>query len=222
MHDNKKYNSVTLSHNYEYTLVSNLDLKNYSDDNIKNIYKQRWDVEVFFKILKNNFNFEHLSEHNKNKTSIAYQKQNTIAVICMYFAKIMEKAYYYNNEIYKKVEEIEKTNKDCDIKYVLKPNKTQIISGVFRIIGDVLKGNMTVKFFKTACNCYVQYTKNIIGLSNLRVAITPFCKWYVKGYTNKSDIYKIVNALIKKDPSSLNKNLKCKYKNTKIVKFNYK
>ena len=46
--DNKKFSSVSLKTKNEYTLITNLDLKEYNDDKIKDIYKSRWNVEVFF------------------------------------------------------------------------------------------------------------------------------------------------------------------------------
>ena len=42
---------------YEYTLLTNLNNRDYDDDEIKSIYKERWSVELFFKLLKYNFKF---------------------------------------------------------------------------------------------------------------------------------------------------------------------
>ena len=33
---------------YEYTLVTNLPIETHNDDKIKELYKQRWSVELFF------------------------------------------------------------------------------------------------------------------------------------------------------------------------------
>jgi IS4 transposase len=48
---------------YEYTLLTNLNSNDYNDEKIKELYKQRWSIEIFFKLLKYNFKFEHLIEH---------------------------------------------------------------------------------------------------------------------------------------------------------------
>jgi hypothetical protein len=223
LHNNKKYESVTIKHKYEYTLLTNLNIKTYNDENIKNIYKKRWDVEIFFKVLKKNFNFEHLNEYNNKNTNLSYIKINKINIIYILLSKIIEKTHFYNNNdtINNKITKLNKLNKINKNKYLLKPNKTEIIKGVFRIIDTIIKGKLTIKLITITCNVYVHYNNVQIGLYNLRIAITPFYKWYVKGYTNKSDIYKILNALINKDPSELNKNLLIKYKNTEIVKYNY-
>ena len=56
--DNKKFSSVSLKIINEYTLITNLDLKDYNNDKIKEIYNSRWNVEVFFKIIKIVLNFQ--------------------------------------------------------------------------------------------------------------------------------------------------------------------
>ena len=38
--------------------------------NIQKLYKKRWSVEIFFKLLKKNFKFERLNEYNKLKNNI--------------------------------------------------------------------------------------------------------------------------------------------------------
>ena len=41
--------------------------------------------------------------------------------------------------------------------------------------------------FKKAQNCTNWHLLNIPTINNKRVCKTPFKKWYIKGYTNKSD-----------------------------------
>lgn len=53
--DGKKFSSVTLETKNKYTLVTNLNLKEYTDDKIKEIYCSRWNVEVFFANCKVKF-----------------------------------------------------------------------------------------------------------------------------------------------------------------------
>ena len=62
--DNKKFSSVSLKTNNEYTLITNLDLKEYNDEKIKEIYNSRWSVEVFFKVIKYNFKFSDIKITN--------------------------------------------------------------------------------------------------------------------------------------------------------------
>ena len=43
---------------------------------------------------------------------------------------------------------------------------------------------------------YINYIKSDINLKKKRICKTPFKKWYVKGYTNKSDTYNIILYLL--------------------------
>ena len=51
--------------------------------------------------------------------------------------------------------------------------------------------------------------------------LIPFKKWYVKGYTNKSDSRKIVNHILGFTNDKLNKNLMIKLNNSKITNINF-
>lgn len=48
-------------------LVTNLDIKEYTDQQILNIYKSRCDIEVFFKYLKNNYKFQHMKTYGQRE-----------------------------------------------------------------------------------------------------------------------------------------------------------
>jgi hypothetical protein len=56
-------------------------------------------VEVFFKLLKYNFKFEHLKEHNNKQNNDTYVKLYLVNLIIVYLAKIIEKSHFYNNYI---------------------------------------------------------------------------------------------------------------------------
>ena len=58
-------------------------------------------------------------------------------------------------------------------------------------------------------------------INNKRVCKTPFKKWYIKGYTNKSDNVKIVNFILGFSTKKLNKNLIVKLNKITIVNINY-
>ena len=58
-------------------------------------------------------------------------------------------------------------------------------------------------------------------LSNYIIYKTPFKKWYIKGYTNKSDNLKIVNFILGFSDKKLNKNLIVKMNISTIVNINY-
>ena len=53
---------------------------------------------TLFKLLKYNLKFEHLTEHNKNKTSDSYLKLYLVNMTKIYLSKILQKLYIYNND----------------------------------------------------------------------------------------------------------------------------
>jgi len=71
----KNNNDIKLEETITCNIVTNLNIDKYDDKLIKKIYLMRWDVEVFFKLLKSNFKFANLKEHNKNTTE--QYKKNT-------------------------------------------------------------------------------------------------------------------------------------------------
>ena len=116
------FNNVDITMKYEYTLLTNLNSADYDDDEIKKIYKERWSVELFFKLLKYNFKFEHLTEHNKKQSSDSYLKLYLVNLTMIYLSKIIEKMYIYNNG-FEENKEIKKTNNTVSRTYIRKNNK---------------------------------------------------------------------------------------------------
>ena len=82
----KDNNDTKLEETIKCYLATNLPIANYNDELIKKIYCMRWDVEVFFKLVKSNFNFAYLREHNSN-TLEQYKKKYLIIVIKQDFGK---------------------------------------------------------------------------------------------------------------------------------------
>ena len=213
--DIPKFKNAILKMKYEYTLLTNLSLNNYDDNKIKELYKQRWDIEVFFKLLKYNFKFEILKEHNQTQSTEQYKKLYMVNLIAIYLGKIIEKTYYYNNEIKK---DYVKKEKNKLIKYVCKPNKSNIIKGVYKIIESIIKASLKKDDLKKTCNSYVSYSYVKLGEHKERKAKTPFLKWYVKGHSNRSLLCKLVEAYLNDNLSKLNKNHKVLY-NLCTIKF---
>lgn len=203
--DIDKFKKANIKIKYEYTLLTNLEKHNYEDQKIKELYKQRWDIEVFFKLLKYNFKFEILKEHNSNNSTEEYKKLYMVNLIVIYLAKIIEKTYSNNNKIKK---DIIKKEKGKNIKYVYRVNKTNIIKGIFKIISNVIKGKIKEDELKNICKSYVSYSYIKLGEHKERKSKTPFLKWYVKGHSNRSLLYKLLEAHLSNDQSKLNKNHK--------------
>lgn len=202
---------------YEYTLLTNLKIDNYDDNHIKKLYKERWDVEIFFKLLKYNFKFSNLTEHNDNKNSEAYAKLYYVNMTVIFLSKIIEKTYFYNNWINTEVTR-EKNNKI--VKYKNKANKSLCIKGVYQILRNIFNNDLSVNKLTNICHNHVIYSLRELGLVKERKAKTPFLKWYVKGHSNRSLLCKLIEAKLKNDISKLNKNHIVIY-NICTIKLNY-
>ena len=198
---------------YEYTLLTNLNFNDYNDEKIKELYKQRWSIEIFFKLLKYNFKFEHLIEHNKNKDYEQYRKLYLVNLTLIYLSKIVEKTYFYNNNIKKDYKEY--INNKV-ISYVYRPNRSNIIKGIYKILDSLFNSKFNEKNLIDLCNCYVKYKYSKLGEHKERKSKTPFLKWYVKGHSNRSLIYKFIEVFIFDNIEILNKNTKILYKICKI------
>jgi len=283
--NNKKFSSVTLKTKNEYTLITNLDINDYNDEKIKEIYHQRWNIEVFFKIIKHNFKFSDIKITSLKQNNDNYSIHNIKILIIYLLGKIMEKVHLHvnkiklhgiikkrifknktikNNNVIKKEKKITKKqqnelnnipiintditdnkkiiiedekqtsinknnnknsnniNKDNNEREcILKPCITDIIKGVFELIHDIITGKLTLKTYSNVANQYIKYYKIDPTINNKRICKTPFKKWYIKGYTNKSDNVKIVNFILGFSTKKLNKNLIVKLNNSTIVKINY-
>lgn len=90
----KENKDIKLEETLICNLVTNLPLIKYNDDEIKNIYLHRWDVEVevFFKLIKSNFKFACLREHTKN-TIEQYKKKYMVILINLYLIRLIECVY---------------------------------------------------------------------------------------------------------------------------------
>lgn len=188
---------------YEYTLLTNLNSTDYPEDKIKKIYKERWNVELFFKLLKYNFKFEHLTENNKNHSSDSYLKLYLVNLTMIYLSKIIQKMYIYNNDF---KEEKEIITKNTSKKYIRKINKSLAIKGCYNIIGEMFNGCLTPNKLENICNNFIKYSYVLQGIKKERKAKTPFFKWYVKGHSNRSLLCKIIEAKLTNNTSKLNDN----------------
>lgn len=179
-------------------IATNLD-NSYTDEDIKNIYNSRWSIEEYFKLIKSNFKFSIMKEHNKN-TVDTYKKTFTIIKIYSVLEKLIELM-------------CDGITENNDEKYNIKINKTDVINGLFKIIPKIISSNIDRDDLLLFYNIYIHlnYTKK--NSHNPRVSKIPFSKWYVKEYHNKYDIEKIFEAYNSDDKTEINKNLKSKLKN---------
>ena len=110
----------------------------------------------------------------------------------------------------------EQTTRKCNIK----PNKALLIKGVFTILYDIIHAKLTETTLTRMLNLYIKHIKTDPTITNKRVCKTPFKKWYIKGYTHKSDFNKIIAYLLG-FTKEIHKNLKTLSKDVTITKINY-
>jgi hypothetical protein len=195
---NKKNNKNVLIKNKNiYNFITNLDRSKYNDKDIINIYKKRWDIEVFFKLLKNNFKLENVKD---SKADNLY-KLIYVELIITLISKII-KIYYFNNKK-------DKFNKI---------NESNILKGIFRdLMKDIIKGKLTKSILDNFINSYIIKDRNKDNRNFERVSLKPFSKWYIKKYHTTYKYNKLIEADITKNNTELNKNLKYKFQTKEFI-----
>lgn len=192
----KKTNKVTFEAQNDCVMITNLlDTKKYSDDYIIAKYRSRWDIEVYFKLVKANFKFQNMREKDHNK----YKKLYLCELIMVFIMKLIEKHITKNHKI----------------------NKSNILKGIFdSLLNNILHNKLNKNIIDRFIKSYVVFYTNDKNRSFPRISKTPFTKWYIKGYSEMTQFNKIINALKNKTTVKLNKNLKSLAK--KIIRINNK
>ena len=85
-----------------YFLTNRFDL---SVTEIVDIYKRRWDIEVFFKFIKQNLHTKHFLSHNMNGIKVTFYMILIISLMLMIY-KIFNKIDSYKDTIFHFTEEI--------------------------------------------------------------------------------------------------------------------
>lgn len=189
----------------EYKLITNLSY-HYNNNAIKEIYKSRWEIEVYFKLLKYNFKFSKLTE----KDIINYEKNYICALIISHIVKMIMAYYRTKFNIAKN-----KNNKDNDY------NLSNIIKGIYEhILYPMINGNLTNDLLDKFCKSYIVKINNKEDRHFPRFSKTPFNKWYVKGYSESSAYEKIITKILENKTNELNKNLKLIYNRIIEIRIN--
>jgi hypothetical protein len=198
----KKIKKHTIKVNSDCVLVTNLlDIDKYSDEAVLNHYKSRWDIEIFFKFIKNNFKFQYLNE----KDNIQYEKMYLRELILTYIVKLIEH-YYWKDK--KPINVIIKKNGD-KVECIQKINKSHLMKGIFEsLFYNIINNDLSTEKLDKFCKKYIILTKNELNRSFPRNSKTPFTKWYIKGYSELTKYTKIINAIINKTTDKLHRNLR--------------
>lgn len=190
----RKKNVVTFEANNDCVVITNIvDSEKYSDQYIVNKYRSRWDIEVYFKLLKSNFKYQNLKEKNP----IKYKKMYYCELILTYIMRLIENDYCKKNHIPK------------NDKHIKNINRSNLIKGIFNsllynIIHNKINKDTMDRFYKS----HIIIQRNDKDRSFSRVSKTPFTKWYIKGYSEMTQYNKIINAILNNTTDKLNKNLK--------------
>lgn len=125
------------------TLITNLtNNSNYNDNYILDLYKRRWDIEVYFKYLKYNFKFQYTAE----KSTAQWKKLYICELILTYIMKFVDRYYFYK---YK--EDIHRTQY----------NNSHLIKGITdNLLYKILKNKITTQSINRFTKLYVKITRN--------------------------------------------------------------
>jgi len=155
---NKKNENVTIMRSLECNIATNLD-ETYNDDIIKKMYISRWDIEVFFKLIKNNFKFSSLTEHNK-QTDECYCKTYIIILINCILERLFELI----------IEDPVNTNDKYSIKY----NKSLALYGLKKIMLKIISSTLTTNQIINYTTNYLQTVYSEKNKNNPRISKRPF------------------------------------------------
>jgi hypothetical protein len=189
-------------------LITNIS-KSYNDSTIMNFYRSRWDIETYFKLVKNNLKYQ----HTKNKTEDQILKTNYCILIYTTLCKLI-KTHKLSTS---KVSQIKHKKNGTNIKCDLSINESLLITIISKdIIKDMLNGCLN---YDTILNAEKQLLiiKNEPNRSFPRTSKTPFTKWNAKGYSVGSEIIKILRVLNDEIDNNLNKNLKVLMNKIKLI-----
>ena len=208
----KKYTKIVIK--TDCTMITNLSENKFSDEEISDLYNKRWDVELFFKLIKNNFKFQYINEKSDTK----YKKLYAVVLILIHIAKLLEKEYMMN----KKVDDFITDKNGKKVKCTVKINLSNIIKGLIEsnFIKLMLKGQLSMRKINIFMKSYIIIKKNKLDRSFSRKAKRPFSKWHLKGYSEINQYGRIIDALLTDTVDKLNKNLKLMAK--RIVKIGRK
>lgn len=210
----KNNNIINLEQTLTCNLITNLNETKFNNEIVKDIYLQRWDIEVFFKLIKSNFKFALLREHNEI-TLTQYKKKYLIILINLYLIRLIEFVYSKNNKINKNKNKSNKKNNKH--KYNIKNNNSLLIHGFKNLIEPILKSQLNDKLLLNYINSYLIKTYTIKNISNPRISYIPFSKWYIKSYSDYYKYCKIIEAIKNNNFDDLNKNLKILANELKII-----
>jgi len=175
-------------------LITNLmDDNKYNNEKILELYRKRWEIEIFFKFIKKNFKVQFMKEKDLEQ----YKRLYICELILTYIAKII-KYYHLKN---KSVSKVDITNYQI--------NESLLMKGIFDVLlHSIINGKLTKSQLYNFGNSYIKNINNKKDRHFPRTAKRPFCKWYLKGYSASTRLLKIIESIENNKVYELHRNLK--------------
>jgi hypothetical protein len=227
----KTNETKTLKYNNRYHLITNLgNIKSYSDDLIKKLYKSRWNIEVNNKKIKENFKFETFYGNDEDFMKQKYISLINEALVNFIILICGSHRYTENKEQFNKTVNKRKPN-EKKLNMRLKINKDKIkdyeneqtyearininfskaVEGYYNnLLLKIIDGNLDIITLNKYNDIKIKIEKYKPNRSYDRKSIVPYTKWYIKMYHKKYEYEKIIDAIVNDTIDKLNKNLKTK------------
>lgn len=157
--------------NTSYFLATNLfDTDEFTVNKLIQIYHYRWTIEEKFKFMKINFHFGRT--HFKNDESI--KKSICCQIIIMKLVSVLSSIALKN-----------KFGNKNNSKLVI--NQKTLTDGLYsKLLYHMFVGKLTRTTFNSFMKCYSIFITTNAGKHNPRTCVTPYMKWYIKRYFNKT------------------------------------
>jgi hypothetical protein len=218
----------TIKTNNNYYLITNLcDAKDFNKNLVIELYRYRWEIEVYFKKIKELFKYQTFYLNDNDEIFKMKMISNIIFILVKLLILISLKCNYndsvkkLNKTVKKRLPKLDlRKNKDKEIhKDYLNSNtyeaKVTINFNHFyekfsgEVLIDLIDGNLSEDHIKIL-NKAVKVSKDKKNRKYKRKSFIPFTKWYIKMYHKIYQDKKIYEAIISNTTEQLNKNLKTK------------
>ncbi len=147
-------------HNTTYHLATNILDNKYDIVYFNNAYKERWNIEIYFKQLKKCSNIENIKTKNNDKINKEIICINIVSFIYNYILQLYHKYTQNLNKI----------------------NNSQFIKNFYKyLLPKIIYGTLKLNFFiKNITVSIIIIINTTILISVERYSIMPYTKWHYK------------------------------------------
>jgi len=219
----------TIKTKNNYYLITNLgDAKDFNNNLIIDLYRYRWEIEVYFKKIKELFKYQTFYLNDNEEIAKMKVISNTVFLLVKLLILISLKYNYddsiiklnktVNKRLSKKIDKRTTEYKDKLNDYLDSKTYEAKVTINFNhfyknfsdeVLMELINGNLKNKHIKIL-NKSIKVNKDKQNRKYKRKSLIPFTKWYVKMYHKIYQDKKIYEAIISGTTEQLNKNLKLK------------